>query len=171
MRTYETTFILGPQADEATFDQQVKAVSDIITNNQGKIHKEERIGIRRLAFPIKKYTQGYYTRFIYDANNTVLNEMDRFFKLEEPYIRFLTVIHEGKSEPFEELIPRHKREQRDKVKAEPKPEVKVVEPQVVESTETLAEEKEVPVKPETSEPESPEADKVSDPEPPKTEEQ
>ncbi len=109
MRTYETTFILGPQADEATFDRQVKAVSDLISNHRGIIHKEERIGIRRLAYPIKKYTQGYYTRFIYDADNSVLTELERFFKLEEPYIRYLTVVCEGNPDGMAEDFHRSSR--------------------------------------------------------------
>ncbi|MBN2227550.1 MAG: 30S ribosomal protein S6, partial [candidate division Zixibacteria bacterium] len=98
MRLYETTFILGPQADEATFDRQIKAISDLIERNQGKIVKEQRTGIRRLAYPIRKFTQGYYTRFIFEGNNTLLNELERFYKLEEPYIRFLTVVFEGDPE-------------------------------------------------------------------------
>jgi len=98
MRLYETTFILGPQADEATFDRQVKAISDLIERNQGKIVKEHRVGIRRLAYPIQKYTQGYYTRIIFEGNNSLLTELERFYKLEEPYIRFLTVIFEGDPE-------------------------------------------------------------------------
>ena len=98
MRLYETTFILGPQADEATFDRQIKAISDLIERNQGKIVKENRTGIRRLAYPIQKFTQGYYTRFIFEGNSTLLNELERFYKLEEPYIRFLTVVFEGDPE-------------------------------------------------------------------------
>lgn len=96
MRLYETTFILGPQADEATFDRQINAVSDVIKRYNGKIFDEDRIGIRRLAYPIRKYTQGYYTRLIFTGDNNVLSELDRFYRLEEAYIRYLTVVFEGK---------------------------------------------------------------------------
>jgi small subunit ribosomal protein S6 len=93
---YETTFILGPQADEATFDRQINAVSDVIKRYNGKVFDEDRIGIRRLAYPIKKYTQGYYTRLIFTGDNNVLSELDRFYRLEEAYIRYLTVKFEGR---------------------------------------------------------------------------
>jgi small subunit ribosomal protein S6 len=95
VRLYETTFILGPQADEATFDRQINAVSDVIKRYNGKVFDEDRIGIRRLAYPIRKYTQGYYARLIFTGDNSVLSELDRFYRLEEAYIRYLTVVFEG----------------------------------------------------------------------------
>jgi small subunit ribosomal protein S6 len=95
MRVYETTFILSPQADEATFDRQITAVADIINRNNGKILRQDRWGIRRLAYPIRKFNQGFYTRFIYEGSNDILTEMDRHFRLEEQFLRNLTVIYEG----------------------------------------------------------------------------
>jgi len=102
MRIYESTFILSPQADDAAFDQQIKAITDLIGNNDGKIIQEDRWGIRRLAYPIQKFTQGYYTRLVFEGNNKVLTELERFYKLEEPYIRYLTVLFEG--EPHEKIV-------------------------------------------------------------------
>jgi small subunit ribosomal protein S6 len=98
MRLYETTFILSPQADEATFDRQIKAVADVIHRYEGKVIRESRWGIRRMAYPIKRFTQGFYTRLIFEANPTVLKELERFYKIEEPYIRYLTVQFEGNLE-------------------------------------------------------------------------
>lgn len=95
MRLYETTFILNPQADDATFDRQIKAVSDVISRYQGKVLRENRWGIRRLSYPIRRCTQGFYTRLIFEGNPTVLSELERFYKIEEPYIRYLTVVFEG----------------------------------------------------------------------------
>jgi small subunit ribosomal protein S6 len=95
MRIYETTFILSPQADDAAFDRQIKAVTNVINRYQGRILKENRWGVRRLAYPIKKFTQGYYTHIIFKADKQVLSELERHYRLEEPYIRYLTVLYEG----------------------------------------------------------------------------
>ena len=115
MRIYESTFILSPQADDAAFDRQINAITDLIERNDGKTIKEDRWGIRRLAFPIKKYTQGYYTRLVFEANNKVLTELERFYKLEESYIRYLTVLFEGdhKERIFDDAVK--------SVEAKPKP--------------------------------------------------
>lgn len=95
MRRYETTFIVNPQADDAAIEQQVSAVINLIKSDGGQILNENRIGTRRLAYPINGLVQGYYASLIYDAETTVLPKMDRFFKLEEPYIRSLTIRFEG----------------------------------------------------------------------------
>jgi small subunit ribosomal protein S6 len=101
MRVYETTFILSPQADDATLDRQIRSVADLITRYQGKVLHEDRWGIRRLAYPIKKFTQGFYTRIVFEGGESVLSELDRFFKIEDPFIRHLTVLFEGKLEKEE----------------------------------------------------------------------
>ena len=94
MRIYETTFIVNPQSDDAFIDQQATAVTGLITGNGGKILRENRIGTRRLAYMIDGLTQGYYTNIIFEAPSSVLPLMDRHFKLEEPYVRYLTIRYE-----------------------------------------------------------------------------
>lgn len=101
MRLYETTFILSPQADDATLDRQIRSVADLIARHQGKVRHEDRWGIRRLAYPIRRFTQGFYTRIVFEGGETALSELDRFFKIEEPFIRHLTVLFEGELEKEE----------------------------------------------------------------------
>ena len=95
MRRYETTFIVNPQADDATIDRQVTAIVDIIKADGGEILRENRIGTRRMQFPIAGLTQGYYTSLIFDSEAGVLPKLDRYYKLEEPYIRYLTIRYDG----------------------------------------------------------------------------
>jgi len=95
VRNYETTFILNPQADDATLDQQIKNVVELIATSGGKIIREERMGTRRLAYPIEGLTQGHYTSIIFEAPATVLPVLERHYRLEEPIIRHLTIVFEG----------------------------------------------------------------------------
>lgn len=115
MRIYETTFILSPQADDAAFDRQIKSVAELITRHDGRILSEERMGIRRLAYPIKKFTQGYYARIIFEGNNNVLREVDRLYRLEEPYIRNLTVQFEGAPEDISDEFARKAESKRSEI--------------------------------------------------------
>ena len=147
MRIYETTFILSPQADDAAFDRQIKSVSELITRNKGKVLEEDRWGIRRLAYPIKKFTQGYYTRLVFEGTNDLLSEMDRFFHIEEPYIRYLTVQYEG-SLDFGDQAPEKETSAPAAVtppKAEPVVETAPVEP--ASAPEEAPEKKEEPAEP------------------------
>lgn len=98
MRLYETTFVLNPQADEAALDNQVKAIGTIITGNGGKIVAEDRMGTRRLAYEINGMMQGYYSSFLFESEPQVLPLLERHYKLEDPYVRHLTILFEGDPE-------------------------------------------------------------------------
>jgi small subunit ribosomal protein S6 len=94
MRVYETTFIVNAQTDDATLEREVRAVSEFITQNGGKVLHEDRIGTRRLAYEINHQTHGYYTTVVFEAPTELLPLLDRHFKLGEAYLRHLTVICE-----------------------------------------------------------------------------
>jgi small subunit ribosomal protein S6 len=95
MGLYETTFIVNPQSDDATIDRHVQAVVDIVSGAGGKVVYENRMGTRRLAYPIDGLTQGYYANFIFEAPKTVVPQLDRHMRLGEAYMRHLTVVFEG----------------------------------------------------------------------------
>lgn len=95
VRYYETTFILNPQADDATLDQQIKNVSDVLTSSGGQIIREERMGTRRMAYMINGLTQGHYTSFVFQAPAPALAALERHYRLEESIVRNLTVVFEG----------------------------------------------------------------------------
>ena len=103
LRTYETTFIINSQAEEAQIDRQVTGITDLIKANGGDIKCENRIGTRRLAYAIEGHAQGYYTQLFYEAPQEALPLLDRHLKLEEAYIRFMTVLFEGQVPTVEEL--------------------------------------------------------------------
>ncbi len=98
MRIYETTFIVNPQTDDATIDGQVKEVASLITANSGKILHEDRVGTRKLAYPINGLNHGYYTTITFEGENTLLTALERHYHLQESYIRHLTVVYEGERE-------------------------------------------------------------------------
>lgn len=98
MNLYETTFIINPQSDDATIDRHVREIADLITKNQGKIALADHMGTRRLAYPINGLTQGYYASFIFEGPTGILPLMERHFRLNEAYIRDLTVRFEGNLE-------------------------------------------------------------------------
>lgn len=98
MRTYETTFIINPQTDDATIDNHIKQVADLITSSKGDIIHQENMGTRRLAYEIKGLSQGFYANFVYKAPQDFLNKLDRHFKLNEAYIRNLTIRYDGDPE-------------------------------------------------------------------------
>jgi ribosomal protein S6 len=95
MRLYETTFLINPQTDDVALDRQVKDVIDIITTNGGKLIHEDRMGTRRLAYPIQGLNQAYYTSLLFESEVGALPPLDRHYRLGEAYLRSLTILFEG----------------------------------------------------------------------------
>lgn len=104
MRIYETTFIVNPQTDDSVIDGQVKEVSGLITSNSGKILHEDRMGTRKLAYPIRGLHHGYYTTITFEGTNDLLKALDRFYHLQDSYLRHLTVLYEGEVEKIGQPI-------------------------------------------------------------------
>ena len=98
MILYETTFIVNPQSEDAVIEEKVKAISELILSNGGKIVHEDRMGTRRLAYPINKLHQGYYATFLHESDKSVLPLLDRHMKLGEEYMRHLTIRFEADPE-------------------------------------------------------------------------
>lgn len=88
---YETTYIT--RAD-ATDDQQkafLEKVKGIILAHNGQVVNVEDWGKRRLAYPIKKESRGYYTYLMYTGNNSLVAELERNLRINEQVLRFLSV--------------------------------------------------------------------------------
>lgn len=95
MKLYETCFIVNPQTDDTAIERHVKSVVDLITSRGGKIVYEDRMGTRRMIYPIEGLTQGYYTSLIFEGPPTLNAELDRHYRLEDAYIRNITILYDG----------------------------------------------------------------------------
>jgi len=125
VRYYETTFIVNPQADDATIHRQVQAVSDLIVSNGGKIIFDDRIGTRRLAYPVAGLTQGYFASLIFESTGAIVPILDRYYRIEEPYLRYLTILFEGdpaavreRQKEFAARLEEREREDRERYRRE-----------------------------------------------------
>ncbi len=91
IRTYETIFITLPTLTEDEEKVVVDALSTIVTDGGGVFAANDRMGRRRLAYPIKKFEDGVYTRFLYDSEAGVPKELDRRLRISDKVIRHMTV--------------------------------------------------------------------------------
>ncbi len=90
MPTYETIFITLPTLSEDEERTVVAPLSQLIAD-RGTMAANERIGRRRLAYPIKKFEDGVYTRFLYDADPSLPKELERRLRISDKVLRQLTV--------------------------------------------------------------------------------
>jgi len=91
MHTYETLFITSPTLTEDDEQSTVEAMASIVADGGGEMIANDRMGRRRLAYPIRKFEDGVYTRFLYDSKSDVPKELERRIRLSDKVLRSLTV--------------------------------------------------------------------------------
>jgi len=91
MRHYETIFILRPNLGEDKFTEIIERTGAIVAADGGTVIDIDRWGIRKLAYEIKKETQGYYVLMNYAAHGTTVNEIERIFRIDDQLLRYLTI--------------------------------------------------------------------------------
>ncbi len=102
MRHYETTYILRPNLGEEKFTEIIERTNAIIEGDNGAIIEIDRggdyWGMKKLAYEIKKETQGYYIYMNYAAPGSTIQEMERIFRIDDNVLRYLTVkLNKGKA--------------------------------------------------------------------------
>ena len=91
MNQYETVFILTPVLSEQQMKEAVQDYEKFIKADGGKMVSKEDWGLRKLAYPIQKKSNGFYTLFEFQANPSLIADLELKFKRDERVIRFLTV--------------------------------------------------------------------------------
>ena len=93
MRTYEAMCVF--RADTDSFSRGRDAVRNELTKLDAKIVKEEDMGQRTLAYPIKNETQGHYFYFVAEMEPEKAHEAPKSVELLEELLRFMVVKQES----------------------------------------------------------------------------
>ena len=90
MNKYESVVIINPTVEEEGLKALISKFSDII-NTDGKVEKVDELGKRKLAYEVKKFAEGYYAVFYFEANPTLITELERNYRITDEIIKFMTV--------------------------------------------------------------------------------
>jgi small subunit ribosomal protein S6 len=91
MRRYETIYILRPNLGEEQINTIIDNANTIITNEGGTIIDLDRWGLRKVAYPIKKETQGIYILCDYATEPAAVLEMERKFRIDDSVLKYMTI--------------------------------------------------------------------------------
>jgi small subunit ribosomal protein S6 len=91
MRRYETIVISDPDLTEDDRASLMSRIKEIIPQQDGVLIQEDTWGIKKLAYEIKKKPRGHYTRFDYCGLGKVVDELERFFRIDDRVMKYLTV--------------------------------------------------------------------------------
>lgn len=86
MNNYEAIFIIKPDFKEEDVKEIFKFIGESITKNGGSIKKEESWGKRQLAYPVKKFKEGYYYRVDFTAPPPAITKLEAAYKLNDASI-------------------------------------------------------------------------------------
>ncbi len=94
MREYELVFIVHPDLDENATNQVVDRVKGWITEAGGTIDHVDPWGKRKLAYPIRKQSEGQYFLFKTQMTPSNVVDLERNLRFVEPIMRFLITVVE-----------------------------------------------------------------------------
>ena len=87
MHDYELMVILDPETDERTVAPSLEAFLEVIRKDGGTIENLDIWGKRRLAYEIKKKSEGIYAVVNFTASPEATAELDRQLRLSEAVMR------------------------------------------------------------------------------------
>ena len=90
-RLYEVMFILRPDVAEEDADKLIAGFSTSVANGGGVVKTVEKMGRRKLAYVVRKFTDGNYVLLTIEASGPVVLELERRLRVTEQVIKFITV--------------------------------------------------------------------------------
>ncbi len=87
MRQYELMIILDPELEERTVQPSLDKFLSVVTKDGGTVDKVDIWGRRRLAYEIKKKSEGIYAVIDFHATPATAKELDRQLGLNEVVLR------------------------------------------------------------------------------------
>ena len=176
MRRYETIIITDPDLSAEQRDPVLQRVADVVSQGDGYLALTDEWGSRKLAYEIKKKDRGYYIRFDFCGTGAVVNEMERFFRIDDRVMKYMTVlvdktadIEKIKEEIAAAQSKTEKAEEQAEAAATPIPAEEPVEAQAETVEEPKAPEEPAEAQTETAEitptPETAETEEAQTPEP------
>ncbi|MDR3225554.1 MAG: 30S ribosomal protein S6 [Clostridiales Family XIII bacterium] len=90
MNRYEIMYIIAAALDDEAKDVVMETVESIIADG-GEVVKTDRVGLKKLAYPIRKKNEGYYVLVEFKAPADLPKELDRRLRISDDVVRHLII--------------------------------------------------------------------------------
>lgn len=91
-RYYETVVVIDSLIGDDAIKTIVEKIKDVITQKQAKIVKLEEWGKKKLAYPIKKKTYGYYVSVEFEGPGDVNAALLEYYRITESILRHIITL-------------------------------------------------------------------------------
>jgi small subunit ribosomal protein S6 len=83
-------YIIAAALDDESKDAVMETVEGIIADG-GEVVKTDRLGLRKLAYPIRKKNEGYYVLVEFNAPADLPKELDRRLRISDNVVRHMII--------------------------------------------------------------------------------
>ena len=90
-KMYESAVLINAALEEDQIQSIISRIKELISSNDGEITDIEDWGRKRLAYMIRKSKIGYYIIFQFNAYPQIIFTLEKFYKLDENILRYLTI--------------------------------------------------------------------------------
>lgn len=87
---YESIFIIDPSLDEENLKGMVEKFKGLIESS-ATLESIDEWGKRKLAYPVKKINEGYYTLVNFSADSSFIHELERIYKITDGVIKYIII--------------------------------------------------------------------------------
>lgn len=105
-RVYEVMYIADPKTSDDNISKLNEAIEDLVKEQGGSIVKTEDMGVRRLAYKIKQFTEGRYCLFEIEGSGKEIAELERRMRVNDMIFRYLTVRVDEERKAADQIINR-----------------------------------------------------------------
>ena len=89
LHDYELMLIFSPQMAEEELEARTGKISQFIIEKGGVVSATDRWGKRKLAYPIKHFTEGYYVLIKIRVEPTLCKQLEASIRISEDVLRHL----------------------------------------------------------------------------------
>ncbi len=90
MNTYELVVILTQKLSEEDKKATVVKISNLIKAN-GEVTSVDDMGVKKLAYEIKKESDGHYYLFNFMATPNSILELERVLRIDDSVLKYMTI--------------------------------------------------------------------------------
>ncbi|MEM1125547.1 MAG: 30S ribosomal protein S6 [Bacteroidota bacterium] len=88
---YEMLYVVNATLSDDQTQSVIDRVHKYIESNGGSITDTDRIGNRRLAYPINKKRNGFYVNVYFTAPGDMIPKLERSLQISDEILRYLTL--------------------------------------------------------------------------------
>ena len=90
-KNYETYIIVDGNLEDNVIEDIIVKYESLLKKNGVEINNIDKIGRKRLAYPINKKQNGFYICYEILSNPDYISKLEKVYKLDENVLRYLTI--------------------------------------------------------------------------------